>query len=100
MKFDHGLRAVGIVWYRQADWPRLRTLLPDADKLPDTYAEWLASAESLMAQLKRDGITAERVLLDPDSFSAWCAARGLPLDAQARSQYVSEVVATKHRPQH
>jgi hypothetical protein len=34
MKFDHGLRAVGIVWYRQADWPRLRTLLPDADKLP------------------------------------------------------------------
>jgi hypothetical protein len=53
-----------------------------------------------MAQLKRDGITAERVLLDPDSFSAWCAARSLPLDAQARSQYVSEVVATKHRPQH
>ena len=41
----------------------------------------------------------ERVLLDPDSFSAWCVARGLPLDAQARSQYASEVVATKHRPQ-
>jgi hypothetical protein len=99
-KFDHDLRAVGIVWYRQADWLRLRTLFPDAGKLPDTYAEWLTSAESLMAQLKRDGIAAERVLLDPDSFSAWCTTRDLPLDAQARSQYASEVVATKHRPEH
>ncbi len=95
-KFDQGLRAVGIIWYWQADWLRLRTLFPDANKLPDTYGEWLASAESLMAQLKRDGIAAERVLLDLDSFFAWCAARGLPLDAQARSQYVSKVAATKH----
>ena len=42
-KFNQGLRAVGVVWYRQADWLRLRTLLPDASKLPDTYAEWLAA---------------------------------------------------------
>ncbi len=87
----------GIVWYRQADWLRLRMLFPDANKLPDTYGEWLASAERLMAQLKRDGISTERVLLDPDRFSAWCAARGLPLDAQARSQYASEAVASKRR---
>jgi hypothetical protein len=38
-KPGHGLRAVGVVWYRKADWPRLRALLADADKLPDTYAE-------------------------------------------------------------
>ena len=64
MESDHGLRAGGVVWYRQADWLRLRMLFPDANKLPDTYAEWLASAESLMAQLKRDGIAA-------DTKSAW-----------------------------
>jgi hypothetical protein len=98
MKLDHGLRAVGVVWYREADWPRLRVLLADADKLPDTYAEWLASAEGLLVQLRRDGIAAERVPLDPDVFSAWCAAQGLALDAQARSRYASEVVATTHRP--
>ena len=97
-KLDHGLRAVGVVWYREADWPRLRALLADADKLPDTYAEWLASAEGLLVQLRQDGIAAEKVPLDPDVFSAWCAAQGLALDAQARSRYASEVVATKHRP--
>src|SRR3954447_11869070 len=33
-RFDHGSRAVGLVWYREADWPRLRALFPDADELP------------------------------------------------------------------
>lgn len=94
----YDLRAVGVVWYREADWPRLRAQVADADKLPDTYAEWLASAKGLLAQLKQDGIPAERVPLDPDTFSAWCAARGLAPNAQARSQYASEVVAAKHRP--
>ena len=97
-RFDRGLRVVGVVWYREADWPRLRALFADADKLPDTYAEWLASAEGLLAQLRRDRIPAQRVPLDPDTFSSWCAARGLAPDAQARSQYASEVVAAKHRP--
>ena len=97
-KSDHGLRAVGVVWYREADWPRLRAQLADADELPDTYAEWLASAEGLLARLRWDRIPAERVPLDPDTFSAWCAVRGLAPDAQARSQYASEVVAAKHQP--
>ena len=91
-------RTIAVVWYREADWPRLRALLADADKLPDTYAEWLASAEGLLAQLRRDGIAAERVPLDPDVFSAWCVARGLAPDAQARSRYASEVVAAERRP--
>ena len=99
-KPGHDIRAVGVVWYRKADWPCLRALLADADKLPDTYAEWLASAEGLLAQLRRDGIAAERVPLDPDVFSAWCVARGLAPDAQARSQYSSEVVAAKRRSRH
>ncbi len=99
-KPDYGLRAVGVVWYREADWPRLRVQLADADKLPDTYTEWLASAEGLLAQLRRDRIPAERVPLDPDTFSAWCATRGLAPDAQARSRYASEVVAAKHQQRH
>lgn len=99
-KPDHGLRAFGVVWYREADWPRLRAQLADADRLPDTFAEWLASAEGLLAQLRRDRIPAERVPLDPDTFAAWCAARGLAPDAQARSRYASEVVAAKHQQRH
>jgi hypothetical protein len=32
---------VGVAWYREADWPRIKELFPDADKLHDSYAEWL-----------------------------------------------------------
>jgi hypothetical protein len=98
LRSDGGVRAVGVVWYLEANWPRLQMLLADADELPDTYAEWLASAEGLLARLKRDGIDGERVSLDSDAFSAWCAVRGLALDAQPGSRYASEVAATKHRP--
>src|SRR3954468_7970360 len=97
-KLDHGLRAVGVVWYREADWPRLRAQLADADKLPDTYAEWLVSAEGVLVQLRGGGVRAETVPLDLDMFSAGCGARGLAPDAQARSRYASEAVAAKHRP--
>jgi hypothetical protein len=78
---DHGLRAVGVLWQREADWPHLRAQLADTDKLPDTYAEWLASAKDLLAQLRWDGIAAARVPFDPNSFSAWCASRALAGDA-------------------
>ena len=92
-------RAIAVVWYRETDWPRLRALFAGTDELPDTYAEWLATAEGILARLKRNGIDGARVLLDPDTFSAWCAARGLAPDAQARSRYVSEAAAV-HRSRH
>ena len=39
-KLDHGLRAVGVVWYRETDWPRLRALLADVlARLPDHPAK-------------------------------------------------------------
>ena len=38
--------AVGVAWYREADWPRVKELFPDADKLHDSYAGWLKFAES------------------------------------------------------
>jgi hypothetical protein len=97
---DRGRRTVAIVWYRETDWPRLRTLFADKDELPDTYAEWLATAEALLASLKRSGINGAKVRLDPETFSAWCAAQGLAPDAQARSRYVGEVAAARHRPRH
>ena len=29
--------AVGVAWYREADWPRIKELFPDADQLHDSY---------------------------------------------------------------
>ena len=42
---------LGIAWYREADWPRIKALFPNAGDLPDTYGEWLKTAEATVKRL-------------------------------------------------
>jgi hypothetical protein len=94
-KIDPGMVA-GITWYREVDWPRVKRLFPDADKLHDTYAGWLKSAETMMERLRRQGVAAEPFMLDIDDFLAWCLVEGHHPDAKARSQYVSHKLHLKY----
>jgi len=90
---------VGITWWREPDWPRVKELFPDADELHSTYAEWLKSAENAVKELKRRGVAAEPFFVDIDDFLAWCLVRGRQRDAQARSEYVTEKLRLKHQSQ-
>ena len=81
---------LGVTWYREADWPRVKALFPDANELHDTYAEWLSSADDSVKELKRNGMDAKAVLIDIDAFVVWCLAHGHKLDAKARAEYTTE----------
>jgi hypothetical protein len=87
---------VGIAWYKGEDYETLKRLFVDGDNLPETYEEWLNSAERLVNQLRRDGLAFQKVYIDPDTFPAWCAAKGLDLNATARTRFSAESVAGKH----
>ena len=50
---------LGVAWYREADWPRIKELFPDDDELHDTHAEWVKSAEASVKRLTRPGVTVE-----------------------------------------
>ncbi len=41
----------GIAWYRRAQWTRLRELASDADKLEESYEDWLAGAQEALVQM-------------------------------------------------
>jgi hypothetical protein len=88
---------VGVAWYREADWPRVKKTFPDADELHDSYAEWLESAEDALKQIKSTGVAAEPFILDIDDFLGWCLIQGRPSDAKARSEYVAQRLRLKHR---
>jgi len=88
---------VGVAWYREADWPRVKELFPDADELHDSYAEWLKSAEDSVKHIKRSGVAAEPFIIDIDNFLGWCLVKGRQRDAKARSEYVAEKLRLKHR---
>jgi hypothetical protein len=68
---------LGVAWYREADWPRIKELFPDAADLHDTYAEWLKDAEASVKRLTRPGATVEPVMVNIDDFLGWCMVHGL-----------------------
>jgi hypothetical protein len=87
---------LGVAWYREADWARIKALFPDADELHDTYAEWMKSAEASMKRLARPGVAVEPYTIDLDDFLGWCTVHGRPRDAEARTAYVVEKLGRKY----
>lgn len=83
-------RVVGMAWYRREDYGRLREVMVDRERLATTYNAWLASAEQVANEVERSGVVVERVVISPDEFTEWCAARGLPCDGAARGRFANE----------
>ena len=88
---------VGIVWYRAEDYDRLKAMFTDGRKLPDTFESWLESAHNVYDMLTRRGFVIVKAYLDPDTFPGWCRARGMKMNAKARSHFGSDYAA-KHHP--
>jgi hypothetical protein len=95
-KKPDSVMVLGVAWYRETDWPRIKELFPDADKLHDSYAEWLKSAEDSVKRLTRPGVTVEPFIIDLDDFLGWCVVHGRPRDAEARTEYVVEKLGLKY----
>lgn len=86
----------GVAWYRPEQWQRFREVAEDVENLEESYEAWLQTAERMI----RDGIPAdvsvEKVGVDIEALMAWCNARGLTVNAKARTQYVSEKLREKY----
>ena len=93
------ITAIGIAWYRQEDYFKIQQIMVDAHKLPDTFARWLKQANQGIQHLTAQGHIVEKVYIDPNTFPAWCADRGLNVDAHARMTFANDSVAGKYRNQ-
>jgi hypothetical protein len=91
--------AVGIPWFRSEDWKALKLMFSDADQLHDHHKDWLRDAKKIEKRLQKQGFIVERALIDPNTFPAWCALRGMSLDAKARSAFASEAASSKFQKQ-
>jgi hypothetical protein len=86
-------RAVGIAWYRAQDYGQIRRIMADAADFPATYREWREVSERLENDLRQQGHVVLRAIIDPEIFPEWCKARGLNIDAEARTIFASEVAS-------
>lgn len=94
------IRAFGIPWYDREDYRRILDIMKDADVLPATYEKWRYRADKVARDIERSGGVVIRAKIDPDAFLAWCAARRLNVDAEARATFANEAAFQASRQTH
>ena len=78
---------VAIAWYRREQWPLLRAMSADTDKLEATYEEWEAFATKHVRDLEARGIRVHKIDVEVEALARWCEREGRPVDGDARSDY-------------
>jgi len=91
------VKAVGVAWYRQEDYAKIRSIMEDHRKLPPTYKQWLKKANKAVESSRAEGLLVEKAYIDPETFPAWCKSRGLNVDAKGRMDFASEAAFLKYR---
>ena len=86
---------LGVGWYRPEQWALLLAQSVDRDELESTHAEWLASAESSLKTIEAAGQTPIKIDVDVEEMIAWCLGNGMPLDGDARAQFIAEKTRQK-----
>jgi hypothetical protein len=93
------LPAVGAYWIKEEDYPALREIFDDGDKLPPTWKEWLTMAEEMERGLKAYGHPVLRVYIDPRTFPDWCAAHDTSPGRAGRKKLVAAAVTERYGDQ-
>lgn len=84
-----------LVWYKEEHYTELLTLFADAEQLPSTYEHWLTRATEKKEEVEAAGDQVIKVFIDPKTFPEWCRKKGLPMDANSRSQLAIEVAQAR-----
>lgn len=90
-----GMR-IGVAWYAEAEWEKLRQAAADPDTLETTYAEWELVYQEGRRGLTAQGILTERVEVKVDDLVAWCKRERRRLDSSARAAFVTEVLSVRY----
>lgn len=91
------IHATGMVWYLAEDFSEIKALMEDGHTLHRTHAEWQLAAEKGEQRARAKGGHVYRAIVRPAEFSAWCKARGLRINADARNQFASAFAAQEYR---
>jgi hypothetical protein len=91
-----GALLVGVGWYLQDDWTRVKAAAVDAERFEATYAEWVEIAERALSDLRAAGVAGQKSYVKASELLAWCLAHDKPNDAAARAEFVSEQTRRSH----
>jgi hypothetical protein len=87
---------VGVYWIDEEDYPALRDIFDDGNKMPLAWKEWLKMAEEMKQGLEAYGHVVMRVRINPRTFSDWCAVQGIGMGREARKRFVAAAVKERY----
>jgi hypothetical protein len=96
---DRPLPVIGVYWIDEGDYPTLRGVFDDGDKMPLTWKEWLKMAEEMKRGLESYGHIVMRVRIDPRTFLDWCVRHDMKSSREARKRFVAEAVKERYGDQ-
>ncbi len=82
--------SVGVGWYTEVEWVKVKAAAVDAERFEDSYVEWVQMAEQALAELQATGVAAATSYIIASELLAWCLAHNKPNNGAARAEFVSE----------
>ncbi|MGD0649655.1 MAG: hypothetical protein ABSA97_00685 [Verrucomicrobiia bacterium] len=86
-------KIMGVAWYYEQQWDKVRSYSKDRASMPKTFAEWLKSAQEAVQKWESAGITVHKVYVDVDMLVAWAKKHRLDIDGRTRSDYANHLLA-------
>jgi hypothetical protein len=99
IKEDAPLPVIGVYWIEEEDYPAVRGIFDDGDKMPLAWKDWLKMAEEMKRGLESYGHIVMRVRIEPRTFSDWCARHDIGSSCEARKRFVAEAVQERYGDQ-
>lgn len=93
---ERGTRAVGIAWIKEEDYAALVAIFEDGDVFAGGWKAWNKRAEAVEDRMKNEGVIVLRAYLDPETFPAWCSARGVDTGREGRTLFGIEFAEERY----
>jgi len=81
---------IGIGWYSQQEWHKLKAIAEDSDALDDTYEDFLKNFAKAQNHMKKQKMKTKKVKIIVSDLVNWCAENELPINGKSRSEFVSQ----------
>jgi hypothetical protein len=80
---------IGVAWYREDQWPLLKSTASDPEAIEDTYHEWLEHIGKAMKKLKREDYEPVKIDFDVNKFNDWCRINKKDPNGESRAEYTT-----------
>ncbi len=86
---------MGVSWYSEVEWAKVKAFAADPVVFESSFEEWSAMAEQALRDLTGANIEPAKVFIEANELKLWCRNKGLPNNASARGEFVTEKLRTR-----